>query len=170
MRTGMAEGDVTGSMERNTPVGESGLLSIEKAIPLASTGMNNRGLRVELFGSRALCRAARPASQRGEVHEGTQDVHLGVQPAILGQIAHAGGIGAAGAVRGEIMKGDPAAVGLNDLEEHADQRRLAGTVGSEKREDLSALHGERQVCDRGGGGEPLEDAIGVKEGGHDSGV
>jgi hypothetical protein len=54
-----------------------------------------------------------------------------------------------------------AAGGAQQPEQHADGRRLAGAVGTEEAEDLTARHRERQVVDGEGRLEPLREALGA---------
>ena len=51
--------------------------------------------------------------------------------------------------------------GAQQPEQHADGRRLAGAVGTEEAEDLTARHREREVVDGEGRLEPLREALGA---------
>ena len=85
------------------------------------------------------------AFELGEEFQHASHLHLLVESALLGEIADAIARAPANARLSEDR--DRASVGLDDVEDHADRRRLAGAVGAEQAVDGSAGNLEREILD-----------------------
>src|SRR5512140_412578 len=83
------------------------------------------------------------AFELGEELEHAPHLHLLVETTLLRQIADAIAVAAADARVAE--DGDRPGIGLDDVQNHADGRRLAGPVGSEQAIHDSARHLKREV-------------------------
>ena len=89
--------------------------------------------------------APRKALEPSEEERLLADLHLFVETALLGQITYAQDIG-----RGDfaIAEQHAPAVGGRDAVDDADQRRFAGSVGSEQAVDRTARNGQRDIVQR----------------------
>ena len=106
------------------------------------------------------------AFELGEEQQHAAHLHLLVEAALFGQVADAvehAERSVFGRPKSEIVPG----VGRDDVEDHADRRRLAGAVGAEQAVHRSARHLERQVANRDVLLVPLHDIANVdREVGH----
>jgi hypothetical protein len=85
------------------------------------------------------------------------DAHLGIQPALLGQISD---LRRRSATRAQpIEDDDRPGVGRDDVVDHAQRRRLAGAVRPEDAVDAAARHLERDAVDSHVVAEPLDDPL-----------
>src|ERR1700678_2666379 len=72
------------------------------------------------------------------------DLHLLVEAALLGQVAHAG---KAGARKGLAEEGHRAGVGYSDADHHANRGSLTRAVGAEEPKHAARFNLETKVCD-----------------------
>src|SRR5699024_10136301 len=79
-----------------------------------------------------------------EVVELLADLHLRVEAALLRHVADPAALRG---VEGTAVAEHLAAVGDEDPEDDAHRRRLAGAVGADESEDLTAVDGERDVVE-----------------------
>jgi hypothetical protein len=105
---------------------------------------------------------AREPLQLAEVGERVHDRHLLVQAALLGQVRHARAVRPGDRLAAE---GDRAAIGADDVGDHADERGLAGAVGPEQGEDLAGADVEADVVDDRAAVVDLADVADLEHGG-----
>src|SRR5207247_10945386 len=105
----------------------------------------------------------RHAFQRAEVFADGGDFLPLIQAALFGQISETVAIGRR---EGPAENLDAPAVGLDQIENRANERRLPGAVRSEESEDLAAIDIERHVVERLRLPEALRDAVDVNDRSH----
>src|SRR3989442_8576607 len=95
---------------------------------------------------------ARHPLHLGEEDEDIEHPHPGVQSALLGEVAGAGGVRAPAELLAEQPHGT--LVGLEDVHDHSDRSRLPGAIRAEQAEDHARGHREREAVHGGVAGEP----------------
>src|SRR6266513_2527239 len=90
-------------------------------------------------------------------HEHVEHPHLALQAALLRQVADPLRVGSPAARLPEYAHG--AAVGLQDVHDHADRRRFPGAVRPEQAVDHATGHGKRELINGDVTGEALADPV-----------
>ena len=100
-------------------------------------------------------------AQGGDVREQLAPGHALREAEVAGQVAQPRADGAAVAATIEAEQACAAARRMQEVQQRADRRRLAGAVGAEESEDLTAVDGQGEVMDAAGGvGVALGQAVG----------
>ena len=101
------------------------------------------------------------ATQGGEVEHLLRNAHALVEPALLGEVSHAG---QQLAVMGLAPHAQLAGIGLGDAGYHAQQRGLARAVGAEQSDNAALLHLDIKRRQGHVVAKRLRDALGVEDG------
>src|SRR2546421_4427730 len=100
--------------------------------------------------------AAFDSLQLGQKLQHPADLHLPIEPALLGKVAES--LGDLRVVGGAAEDVNLSRIGRDDVEDHPDGSRLAGAVGSKQSVDAAGRNSQCQVANRRVLGESLGDA------------